>query len=77
MKHSGLAIHKELCVSDLASQLKMKPQATFNQLQKLVAAKMLASRRDENSIFYTIVDPCIPSLLDLGLYLLEDRDGIR
>ncbi len=68
----ALAIHKELCVSDLAGQLNMKPQAISNQLQKLAAAKMLASRREGNSIFYKIVDPCIPRLLDLGLCLLEE-----
>lgn len=68
----ALAIHNELCVSDLASQLKMKPQAISNQLQKLVAGKMLASRREGNLIFYRIIDRCVPSLLDLGLCLLED-----
>lgn len=72
----ALTIHRELCVSDLASELKMKPQAISNQLQKLVAAKMLASRRDGNSIFYKIVDPCVPSLLDLGLCLLEESTEI-
>lgn len=72
----ALAIHKELCVSDLVAHLEMKPQAISNQLQKLTAAKMLTARRDGNSILYKIVDPCIPSLLDLGLCLLEDSSKL-
>lgn len=72
----ALAIHNELCVSDLASQLKMKPQAISNQLQKLVARKMLASRREGNLIFYRIIDPCVPNLLDQCLCLLEDSRAI-
>src|SRR5512146_1942140 len=59
----------ELCVTDLAETLKMKPQAISNQLQRLVDKGMVASRRNGNNIFYKIVDPCVVSLLDRGLCL--------
>lgn len=62
----------EICVTDLAEALAMKPQAISNQLQRLVDRGMVAPRRKGNNIFYRIVDPCVVSLLDRGLCLMED-----
>ena len=62
----------ELCVSDLAAELGMAPQAISNQLQRLADRRIVATRRDGNRILYRIVDPCVPALLDLGLCLTED-----
>jgi ArsR family transcriptional regulator, lead/cadmium/zinc/bismuth-responsive transcriptional repressor len=62
----------EICVTDLAEALAMKPQAISNQLQRLVDRGMVAPRRNGNNIFYRIVDPCVVSLLDRGLCLMED-----
>lgn len=70
----------ELCVTDLAASLGMKPQAVSNQLQRLSDLGILASRRDGNSIYYRLVDLCVRSLLDQGLCLTEqvsDRDRGR
>ncbi|GAA4256416.1 hypothetical protein [Dactylosporangium darangshiense] len=41
------------------------------QLQRLVDQRILATRRAGNSIFYRIVDACVPSLLELGWCLLD------
>ena len=73
----ALARSSELCVSDLAGAVAMKPQAVSNQLQRLVDRGILGSRRDGTSIRYRIVDPCVPSLLDLGLCLTEDAEPRR
>src|ERR1700677_4139211 len=62
----------ELCVTDLASSLGMKPQAVSNQLQRLSDLGILASRRDGNNIHYRLVDLCVRSLLDQGLCLMEE-----
>ena len=62
----------ELCVSDLAKEVKMKPQAISNQLQRLVDRGILSPSRNGNNVHYRIVDPCVVSLLDQGLCLLED-----
>src|SRR6516165_4951810 len=62
----------ELCVTDLADSLGMKPQAISNQLQRLSDLGILASRRDGNSIYYRLVDLCVRSLLDQGLCLVEE-----
>ena len=62
----------ELCVTDLAASLGMKPQAVSNQLQRLSDLGILASRRDGNSMYYRLVDLCVRSLLDQGLCLMEE-----
>lgn len=68
----ALARADEMCVSDLAKAVGMKPQAISNQLQRLVDRGILSSRRDGNQIYYRIVDPCVTSLLDKGWCLTED-----
>jgi DNA-binding transcriptional ArsR family regulator len=61
-----------LCVTELAETVNMKSQAVSNQLQRLVDRGIVTSRRNGNNIYYRIVDPCIISLLDQGLCLVED-----
>jgi len=56
----------ELCVSDLAREVAMTPQAVSNQLQRLVLRRVLAARRDGLNVRYRIVDPCVTSLLELA-----------
>lgn len=68
----ALARAEELCVTDLAQTVDMRPQAVSNQLQRLVDRGILGSRRNGNNVYYRIVDPCVPVLLDQGLCLTED-----
>ncbi len=67
----------ELCVTDLADAVEMKPQAVSNQLQRLVDRGILGSTRNGNNIHYRIVDPCVVSLLDQGLCFMEDASRRR
>jgi len=62
----------ELSVTDLATEVGMKPQAVSNQLQRLADRRIVASRREGSRLFYRIADPCVPGLLDLGMCLLEE-----
>jgi len=62
----------EVCVSDIAREVEMKPQAISNQLQKLVGAGIVNHKRNGNQIYYRIIDPCVVNLLDRGLCLSED-----
>lgn len=62
----------ELCVSELAEALEMKPQAVSNQLQRLADRGIVDPRRNGVQIYYRIVDPCVVSLLDRGWCLTED-----
>ena len=61
----------EMCVTDLAAAVDMKPQAVSNQLQRLVDRGFLAATRTGNNIYYRVVDPCVPVLLERGLCLIE------
>jgi ArsR family transcriptional regulator, lead/cadmium/zinc/bismuth-responsive transcriptional repressor len=62
----------QLRVTDLADTVGMRPQAMSNQLQRLADRGIVAARRDGNNVFYRIADPCVNSLLDLGLCLIEE-----
>ena len=62
----------ELCVTDLAGSVGMKPQAVSNQLQRLSDLGIIASRRNGNSIYYRVVDLCVRSLMDQGVCLMEE-----
>jgi DNA-binding transcriptional ArsR family regulator len=73
----ALARSGELCVGELADTVGMKAQAVSNQLQFLADRGILASHRDGTSILYRIIDPCVTSLLELGLCLCEDADTRR
>lgn len=68
----ALVRHPDLCVGEIAEAIGMKPQAVSNQLQRLADKGILVSRRSGLKIHYRIVDPCVVSLLDKGLCLLED-----
>ncbi len=64
----------EMGVTDLAAAVRMKPQAVSNQLQRLSELGILACRRDGKSIIYRVIDPCVMTLLDQGLCLVEDAN---
>ncbi|MCK6485450.1 MAG: metalloregulator ArsR/SmtB family transcription factor [Phycisphaerae bacterium] len=68
----ALARAGELSVTQLADAVDMKPQAVSNQLQRLVDRGILGNRRNGTNVHYRIVDPCVTSLLDQGLCLVED-----
>jgi ArsR family transcriptional regulator, lead/cadmium/zinc/bismuth-responsive transcriptional repressor len=68
----ALARQGELCMTDLAKAVGMKPQAVSNQLQRLAAQGILGCRRERSQAFYRLVDPCVVELLDRALCLTED-----
>lgn len=68
----------ELCVSELADTVGMKPQAVSNQLQRLSDRGVVASRREGANIHYRLVDPCVADVFDRALCLLEDaKSGVH
>ena len=68
----ALVRDNELCVTELAQAVGMKPQAVSNQLQRLADRGVVTARREGTLIRYRIVDPCVADLLDRALCLLED-----
>ena len=70
----ALARAGEVCLTDLAREVEMTPQAVSNQLQRLVGQGILGAQRNGNNVHYRIVDPCVVNLLDQGLCLTEDAE---
>jgi DNA-binding transcriptional ArsR family regulator len=62
----------ELCVTELADEVGMKPQAVSNQLQRLSGLGIIRSRRAGVNVHYRVVDLCVRSLLDQGLCLTAE-----
>ncbi len=73
----ALARAGEMCVSEMADLLAMKPQAISNQLIRLADRGIVGSRRNGNNIYYRIVDPCVIEILDHGLCLSEEAKSRR
>ena len=71
----ALARTSELCVGELATKLRMKPQAVSNQLQRLADRGIVEARRDGLQMRYSILDPCVLTLLHTGWCLAEDAQG--
>jgi ArsR family transcriptional regulator, lead/cadmium/zinc/bismuth-responsive transcriptional repressor len=67
-----IACRDEVCTSDLAEALEMKPQAISNQLQRLQDKGIVAGKRDGNNVYYRIVDNCVVILLERALCLIEE-----
>lgn len=67
-----IARRDEVCVTDLADALEMKPQGISNQLQRLQDKGIVASKREGNNVFYRIVDSCVVILLERALCLIEE-----
>lgn len=63
----------EAAVNQIAEELDMTVQAVSSHLQKLAGMKMVETRRKGNFIYYRLIDPCVSTLLDRGLCLLEER----
>jgi len=68
----AIALHDEICTSDLAVAVDMKPQAVSNQLQRLQDKGIVGRRRDGNNVYYRVVDNCVIVLLERGLCLVEE-----
>ena len=71
----ALVRENELCMTDLAKAVGMKPQAVSNQLQRLAAQGIVECRREGSQVLYRMVDPCVAELLDRALCLSEDAQN--
>ena len=69
-----IARDDEICTSDLAAAVGMKPQAVSNQLKRLHDKAIVGSRRDGNNVYYRIVDNCVIVLLERAICLVEENE---
>ena len=62
----------EVCVCDLAQALNMTQSAISHQLKILKQNKLVKSRREGKSIFYSLADDHVLTILQMGLeHVLE------
>jgi ArsR family transcriptional regulator len=63
----------ELCVCDLAQLLGMTQSAVSHQLRILKQAQLIRARREGKTIFYSLADDHVATLLKQGMeHVLED-----
>ena len=64
----------EVCVCDLARVLNMNQSAISQQLRILKQNKLVKSRREGKSIFYSLADEHVRTIIDQGRdHIEEDR----
>ena len=57
----------EMCVCDIAQLLGMTKSAISHQLQVLKKSKLVKYRRDGKTVFYSLADDHVRSILDQGM----------
>ena len=58
---------KELCVNDLAQVLNMTQSAVSHQLKILRQSKLIRNRREGKSLFYSLNDEHVVTIIDQGM----------
>ena len=67
-------LEKELCVGDLAETLEMTQSAISHQLRILKQNKLVKSRREGKSIFYSLADDHVRTIIGQGREHIEEDD---
>ena len=63
----------EVCVCDLAAALNMTQSAVSHQLRILKQNKLVRSRREGKSVFYSLADAHVRAIIDQGLEHVEEE----
>ena len=63
----------ELCVCDLCSVLEMKQSAVSQQLRFLRQMRLVKSRQDGKSVYYSLDDSHIKEILRMGIEHIGER----
>lgn len=62
----------EVCVCDLAATLNMTSSAVSHQLNILKRCKLIKSRREGKSVFYSLADNHVRTIISQGLDHIEE-----
>lgn len=65
---------KELCVYDIANSISMTQSAVSHQLSILKNARLVKSRKEGKTVFYSLDDSHIQSILNVGLNHIEEKE---
>lgn len=62
----------EMCVNDIAEKLNMTQSAISHQLRILKQSKLIKYRREGKSMFYSLADEHVRTILDQGITHIEE-----
>ena len=62
-----ILIRRELCVQDIANEMEMTQSAISHQLRVLKQAHLVKSRRDGKTIYYSLADDHVTTIMAQGL----------
>lgn len=62
----------EMCVQDLAQLLGVTQSAVSHQLRALKASKLVRYRREGKTVFYSLSDSHVRTIIDQGLEHVEE-----
>ncbi len=65
---------KELCVCAIADLLNMTQSAVSHQLKTLKDAKLVSNRRDGKTIFYSLADEHVKTIIGMGFEHITEHD---
>jgi len=63
----------EMCVCDIAQALQMTQSAISHQLRVLKQMELVKNRRDGKTVFYSLADSHISTILDMGLEHINEE----
>lgn len=67
------ALHdQELCVQDIAAAVALSQSAVSHQLRVLKASKLVKFRREGKTVFYSLDDDHVRSIIALGMEHVEE-----
>ena len=70
---SLLMDQEEMCVGDIAERLNMTQSGVSHQLAILKQSKLVRTKRDGKSIYYSIADEHVSEIIRIGMeHVLED-----
>jgi len=67
MKILVVLMQSEVCVCDMAEILKMTQSAISHQLRILKTSRLVKTRREGKSIFYSLADEHVKNIIAMGL----------
>ena len=62
----------ELCVNDIAGLLNLSQSSVSHQLRILKTSKLVKFRREGKSIYYSLVDEHVRSIISMGMEHVEE-----
>ena len=67
-----LLLESEMCVCDIAQLLAMNQSAISHQLRILKQSRLVKNRRDGKSVFYSLADDHVQTILSQGMEHVEE-----